>query len=76
MIDLDEVFLNILKIFLVELKCILIYCINRITPGHRKNPGHLMRLKKRDKNRKNLNSKIDSNQKFARNKQLGYQKIA
>ena len=34
MIDLDEIFLNILKIFLIELKVILLYCINRITPGH------------------------------------------
>ena len=33
MIDLDEIFLNILKIFLIELKVILLYCINRITQG-------------------------------------------
>ena len=37
MIDLNEIsliFLNILKIFLIELKFILLYCINRITPSH------------------------------------------
>ena len=34
MIDLDKIFLNILKTFLIELKFILLYCINRITPGH------------------------------------------
>ena len=34
MIDLDEIFLNILKIFLIELKVILLYCINRITSDH------------------------------------------
>ena len=36
MIDLDEIFLKMLKIFLTELKFILLYCINRITPGHLK----------------------------------------
>ena len=30
MIDIDEIFLNIL----IELNFILLYCINRITPGH------------------------------------------
>ena len=40
MIDLDEIFLNILKIFFIELKFILLYCINRVTPGHRITPGH------------------------------------
>ena len=34
MIDLDEIFLNMLKIFLIELKFILLYCIYRITTGH------------------------------------------
>ena len=34
MIDLDEIFLNILKIFLIEFKFIILYRINRITPGH------------------------------------------
>ena len=33
MIDLDEIFLNILKIFLIYLKFTLLYCINRITPA-------------------------------------------
>ena len=41
MIDLDEIFLNILQIFLVELKFIFLYCINRINSGHRITPGHL-----------------------------------
>ena len=36
MIDLDKIFLNMLKIFLIEFKFILLYCINRITPGHLK----------------------------------------
>ena len=34
MIDHDEIFLNILKMFLLELNFILLYCIYRITPGH------------------------------------------
>ena len=34
MIDLNESFLNILKMFLKELKFIILYCINQITPGH------------------------------------------
>ena len=34
MIVLGEIFLNMLNIFLVEFKFILLYCINRITPGH------------------------------------------
>ena len=42
MIDLDEIFVNILKIFLTELKFMLLYCINRITPGYRIAPGHLI----------------------------------
>ena len=36
MIDLDEIFLNKLKIFLKQIKFILLYCIDRITPGHLK----------------------------------------
>ena len=34
MIGLDEIFLNTFKIILIELKFILLYCINRINPGH------------------------------------------
>ena len=52
MIDLDEIFLNILKICLIELKLILLYCISRITAGHRITPGHFIRwsnLKKKFK---------------------------
>ena len=44
MINLDEMFLTILEMFIIdviELKFILLYCINRITPGHRISPGHL-----------------------------------
>ena len=36
MIDLDEIFLNMLKIFLIEFKFLLLYYINWITPGHYK----------------------------------------
>ena len=39
--DLDEIFLIILKMFIIELIFILLYCINRIIPGHRITPGHL-----------------------------------
>ena len=41
MIDLDEIFLNILKIFLIEFKFMLLYYFYRIIPGHRITPGHL-----------------------------------
>ena len=47
MIDLDEIFLNILKILRIRLKFILFYCINQITPGHRITPGHLTDLESR-----------------------------
>ena len=40
--DLGEIFLNILKIFFIELKFIILYCIYQITPGYRITPGHLI----------------------------------
>ena len=44
MINLDEIFINLLSIFLIELKFLLLYCINRITPGHRITLDHLISL--------------------------------
>ena len=42
MIDLDEIFLNILKKIIIEFNFILLYYINRIALGHRITPGHII----------------------------------